>query len=66
MQYNLIVVEPNKASFTLNSRKKETTDGAWAADARWGNKEKPKACYTKKLKKSFQSSKQKETKPSNP
>lgn len=54
LQYNLLAIEPNKASFTVNSRKKEKPDGAWSADARWGDKEAPKAYYTIELKKAYQ------------
>lgn len=51
LQYNLLILEPNKASITVKSRKKEKVEGAWSADARWGDKEEPKAFYTITLKK---------------
>jgi nucleoside phosphorylase len=58
LQYNLLILDPNKASITLKSRKKETVDGAWSADPRWGDKEDPKAHYSIDLKHSFQLNKE--------
>ncbi|MBI4851094.1 MAG: metallophosphoesterase [Acidobacteria bacterium] len=58
LQYNLLILEPNKASITLKSRKKETVDGAWSADSRWGDKETPTTSYSIELKHSFQENKQ--------
>ena len=31
---------------TVNTRKKEKVDGAWSADARWGNKKSPVPFYS--------------------
>jgi hypothetical protein len=30
---------------TVNTRKKEKPDGAWSADARWGDKNNPSPSY---------------------
>ncbi len=56
LQYNLLELDPSpsKATLTVKSRKKEKVDEAWSADARWGDKEEPKAFYTIKLKHSLQ------------
>lgn len=45
LQYNLLTFDPRTGEMTVNSRKKEKPDGAWSADARWGNKNDPKAWY---------------------
>lgn len=46
LQYNLLTFDPRTGEMTVNTRKKEKPEGAWSADARWGNKQKdPKAWY---------------------
>ena len=37
LQYNLLVLNPDNGKLTVETRKKEKIDGAWSADARWGN-----------------------------
>jgi predicted MPP superfamily phosphohydrolase len=41
LQYNLLTFDPDKRTVTVNTRKKEKPDGAWSADARWGDKNRP-------------------------
>jgi len=45
LQYNLLTFDPRTGEIMVNTRKKEKPDGAWSADARWGNKNDPKAWY---------------------
>jgi len=45
LQYNLLTFDPQTGEMTVSTRKKEKVDGAWSADARWGNKNEPKASY---------------------
>jgi hypothetical protein len=45
LQYNLLSFDPTTAEMTVNTRKKERPEGAWSADARWGDKNDPKAWY---------------------
>jgi len=45
LQYNLLTFDPQTGKMTVNSRKKEKPNGAWSADARWGDKKDPKAWY---------------------
>jgi hypothetical protein len=45
LQYNLLTFDPTTREVTINTRKKEKPDGAWSADARWGNKNKPDPSY---------------------
>ncbi|MBS0498601.1 MAG: metallophosphoesterase [Proteobacteria bacterium] len=46
LQYNLLTFDPRTGEMTVNTRKKEKPEGAWSADARWGDKQKdPKADY---------------------
>ena len=46
LQYNLLTFDPRNAQMTVSTRKKEKPEGAWSADARWGDKKKdPKAWY---------------------
>jgi hypothetical protein len=33
-----MTLDPNKGEITVKTRKKEKPDGAWSADARWGDK----------------------------
>ncbi len=46
LQYNLLSFDPAKNEITVHTRKKEKLDGAWSADARWGDKNDPKPWYT--------------------
>lgn len=46
LQYNLLVLNPDNGELTVETRKKEKVDGAWSADARWGDKENPVKNYT--------------------
>lgn len=50
LQYNLLVLDPETRTITVETRKKEKPDGAWSADARWGDKNDPKPRYTIQLK----------------
>ncbi|MCP4345373.1 MAG: hypothetical protein GY795_07585 [Desulfobacterales bacterium] len=50
LQYNLLKLNPQSRTLTVETRKKERPDGAWSADARWGDKNNPKPRYTIKLK----------------
>jgi GTPase SAR1 family protein len=45
LQYNLLSFDPEKGEITVNTRKKEKPNGAWSADARWGDKNDPKPWY---------------------
>ena len=46
LQYNLLTFDPDARTITVNTRKKEKPDGAWSADARWGeDKNNPKPFY---------------------
>ena len=45
LQYNLLTFDPDKRTLTVNTRKKEKPDGAWSADARWGDKNNPDPFY---------------------
>jgi predicted phosphohydrolase len=49
LQYNLIEFDLQNCTLLVRSRKKEKVDGAWSADARWGNKESPVPHYSIKL-----------------
>ncbi|MEA5470695.1 metallophosphoesterase [Spirulina sp. 06S082] len=46
LQYNLLALKPEMGELTVETRKKEKTDGAWSADARWGDKNNPVPRYT--------------------
>jgi predicted phosphodiesterase len=50
LQYNLLTFDPDERTITVNTRKKEKPDGAWSADARWGDKNKPDPFYVIDLK----------------
>lgn len=41
LQYNLFKLDPEQAILTVETRKKEKSDGAWAPDARWFDGENP-------------------------
>ncbi|MBT8421302.1 MAG: metallophosphoesterase, partial [Gammaproteobacteria bacterium] len=45
LQYNLLTLDPQTGEMTVNTRKKERPNGAWASDARWGDKNDPKPYY---------------------
>ena len=45
LQYNFINLGVDNKKIRVITRRKENTDGAWEADARWGNKDKPVAFY---------------------
>ena len=40
-----LTFDPDERTITVNTRKKEKTDGAWSADARWDDKNKPEPFY---------------------
>ncbi|VFN04525.1 MAG: 3',5'-cyclic AMP phosphodiesterase CpdA [Candidatus Kentron sp. G] len=45
LQYNLLTLDPATGEMRVDTRKKEKSHGAWSADARWGDKNEPKAWY---------------------
>ncbi|MEH1947373.1 MAG: metallophosphoesterase [Nostoc sp.] len=45
LQYNLLTLDPDSGVMTVKTRKKEKADGAWSADARWGDKNNPVPRY---------------------
>jgi hypothetical protein len=45
LQYNLLTFDPETGEMTVQTRKKEKPNGAWSADARWGDKNDPKPAY---------------------
>lgn len=45
LQYNFIILDVKNRKVRVETRKKEKTDGAWAADARWGDKNNPVPRY---------------------
>jgi predicted phosphodiesterase len=45
LQYNWIELDGAERQLTVHSRKREKPHGAWAADARWGEKNDPKPWY---------------------
>jgi hypothetical protein len=49
LQYNLLILDPETRTLTVETRKKEKPDGAWSADARWGDKNNPVPRYTIEL-----------------
>jgi hypothetical protein len=49
LQYNLLTLDPETRTIVVQTRKKEKSDGAWSADARWGDKNDPKPWYTLEL-----------------
>ncbi len=49
LQYNLLTLDPESGVMTVDTRKKEKADGAWSADARWGDKNNPVPRYEIKL-----------------
>lgn len=50
LQYNLLTLYPKSQIINVKSRKKEKNNGAWMADARWGDKNEPLPSYSLKLK----------------
>lgn len=49
LQYNLLTLDPETNIITVETRKKEKPDGAWKADARWGDANNPVPRYTIEL-----------------
>lgn len=49
LQYNLLALDRKTHKISVKTRKKEKPDGAWSADARWGDKKNPKSSYEIKL-----------------
>lgn len=45
LQYNLLILDPTNQRIIVQTRKKEKPDGAWSADARWGDLNNPKPRY---------------------
>lgn len=50
LQYNLLILDPENYTITVETRKKEKRDGAWSADARWVDKNNPRSSYIIDLK----------------
>ncbi len=46
LQYNLISMNPYSHTVTVQTRKKDKADGAWSADARWEDKNRPAPYYS--------------------
>jgi hypothetical protein len=46
LQYNLLTLDPQTGEMTVSTWKKERPNGAWSADARWGDKNDPKPWYS--------------------
>ncbi len=40
-----LTFDPDERTIKVNTRKKEKPDGAWSADARWGDRNKPDPFY---------------------
>lgn len=53
LQYNFIKLNQTRDSVKVMTRKKERIHGAWEADARWGDKDKPDTFYEIKISDSF-------------
>jgi len=51
LQYNLMALDRESLNATVHTRKKEKPDGAWYADARWGERNSPKPEYVIDLQK---------------
>ncbi len=49
MQYNLLTFDTCEGEMVVNTRKKEKPNGAWSADARWGDKNSPIPWYRFKV-----------------
>jgi hypothetical protein len=52
-QYNLLVLHPATGESVVQTRKKEKPDGAWSADARWGDKNNPIPYYSLNMNKKW-------------
>jgi small GTP-binding protein len=50
LQYNLLTFDPASGEMVVNTRRKEKPNGAWMADARWGDKNDPKPTYSFEIK----------------
>ncbi len=46
LQYNILTLNRESNAITVETRKREKANGAWCADARWGDKKHPKPEYT--------------------
>ena len=46
LQYNLLIFDRAAKTITVETRKKEKPNGAWSADARWGDRNDPKPRYS--------------------
>jgi len=46
LQYNLLNFDPEQGLVVVQTRKKEKSNGAWSADARWGDKNAPVPFYS--------------------
>jgi predicted phosphodiesterase len=46
LQYNLLTFDSQKGEITVHTRMKEKPAGTWSADARWGDKNRPRAWYS--------------------
>lgn len=46
LQYNLLIFDPKARIITVETRRKDRADGAWSADARWGDMNNPVPRYT--------------------
>lgn len=67
LQYNLLVLNPDNGELTVETRKKQKVDGAWSADARWGDKSNnPSPRYVIPLKYGAGVKKSEDTNPSQP
>jgi hypothetical protein len=44
-----MTLDPAKREIQVETRKKEKVDGAWSADARWGDKNNPSPRYIIKI-----------------
>jgi hypothetical protein len=49
LQYNLLMLAQDRSIINVATRKKERADGAWSADARWGDRNAPIPRYTVRL-----------------
>lgn len=54
-QYNLLLYSPDENRIEVKTRKKDRPEGAWSADARWGDKNHPDPFYTFEIKRKAQS-----------
>jgi hypothetical protein len=45
LQFNLLTFDPETGWMLVRTPKEEKPNGAWSADARWGDKNDPKPWY---------------------